>query len=87
MDGISESVGINSQFITANGNVLVEFGGNTAEAGAGCYSITSPRTLLNLGRRGKCHFLRCFVRQTYHNEKFSESVTKGDAHVGHEVGK
>lgn len=83
MDGISESVDINPQFITADGNVLVEFGGNTAEASAGCYSISCPRALLNLGRRRKCHFLRCFVRQTCHNEKFSGSVTKCNAHVGH----
>lgn len=83
MDGISQSVGINSLFITADGNVLVEFGGNTAEASAGCCSISYPRALLNLGRRGKCHFLRCIVRQTCPNEKFSESVTKCDAHVGH----
>lgn len=76
-------MGINSHFITADGNVLVEFGGNTAEATAGCDSMSCPRTLLCLESRGKCHFLRYFVRQTCHNEKLSGSVTKCDAHIGH----
>lgn len=76
-------MGINSHFITADGNVLTEFGGNTAEASAGCYSMSCPRALLYLESRGKCPFLRYFVMQTCHNEKFSGSVTKCDAHIGH----
>lgn len=83
MDEISEPVGINSHFITADGNVFVLFGGNKAEASPGYYSISYPGALLNLEKRGKCNFLRCFVRQTCHNEKFSGTVTKCDAHIWH----
>lgn len=85
MDRISEPVGINSHFITADGNVLIDFSGNTAEASVRCHSISCPRALFNLQRRGsgKCFFLRHFVKQTCYHEKLSGNVTKCDAHVGH----
>ena len=52
MDGISEPVGMKSHFISADGNVLVDFSGNTAEASVGCHSMSCPRALFNLERRG-----------------------------------
>lgn len=59
--------------------------GNTPEASVGCHSISCPRGLFNLERRGsgKHFFLRCFVKQTCYHEKLSGNVTNYDAHVGH----
>lgn len=85
MDGISEPAG-NSHFITADGNVLIDFNGNTAGDSVGCHNTKScPRAPFSLERRGsgKRFFPRCFVKQNCYPEKLSGNVTKCIAHVGH----
>lgn len=47
---ISKPVGINAHFVTAEGNIVVDFSGNIAEASIRCQSISCPRALLNLER-------------------------------------
>lgn len=79
MEGISEAVNVHSHFLTANGNVLVGFSGNTSEAIVECHSVSS---VLKGKGSGKHVFPRCFVKQTCDHRTLSGNVARCDACVG-----